>query len=395
LTSTLSTETFTNAIASQQVQKQTYYVATNGNDSNPGTEVQPFRTIAKGISVLGPGDTLLVKSGTYGESLRSFPSGTSWNAPVTVATYPGARVIINGSYYGYVAYITNCSYVVLDGLVFDGVNGSTEGILIDEGAHHIRIKNSEVKNAKMTGILVNNVGSPNSDYNEFINLDVHDNGTTDFDHGLYIETANNLVEDCRVYNNSGWGVHIYNGSSAVANNNTVRKNKIYDNARTGVRGRGIILSSGSGNIAYDNLIWGNQDGIQIAYNASNSQVYNNTIYANDGYGIVIQDSSTHAIVKNNISYQNPSGDISDGGSGTIQDHNLVGNNPKFVNAGAHDFHLEPISPAIDAGIPLSQVSVDFDGAPRPSGAPYDIGAYELHSSLEMPWHLYMPLIMNH
>ena len=30
----------------------TYYVATNGNDANPGTQSQPFQTVQKGISVL-------------------------------------------------------------------------------------------------------------------------------------------------------------------------------------------------------------------------------------------------------------------------------------------------------------------------------------------------------
>src|SRR5262249_45232346 len=43
----------------------TYYVATNGNDSNPGTISQPFRTIKKGIGILNAGDTLYIRSGTY------------------------------------------------------------------------------------------------------------------------------------------------------------------------------------------------------------------------------------------------------------------------------------------------------------------------------------------
>jgi hypothetical protein len=41
-----------------------YYVATNGHDSNRGTEAQPFRTLRKGVSVLTPGATLYVKGGT-------------------------------------------------------------------------------------------------------------------------------------------------------------------------------------------------------------------------------------------------------------------------------------------------------------------------------------------
>jgi hypothetical protein len=34
-----------------------YYVSPTGNDSNPGTEAQPFRTIGKAATVVQPGNT--------------------------------------------------------------------------------------------------------------------------------------------------------------------------------------------------------------------------------------------------------------------------------------------------------------------------------------------------
>jgi hypothetical protein len=49
----------------------------------------------------------------------------------------------------------------------------------------------------------------------------------------------------------------------------------------------------------------------------------------------------------------------------------------FANPGDGDFHLLPGSPAIDAGITLLEVTNDLDGNPRPQGAGYDIGAYEM------------------
>jgi hypothetical protein len=39
----------------------TYYVATTGNDANPGTQAQPFRTILKGLTGLRAGDTLYIR----------------------------------------------------------------------------------------------------------------------------------------------------------------------------------------------------------------------------------------------------------------------------------------------------------------------------------------------
>lgn len=44
-----------------------YYVAKNGNDSNPGTESQPWRTIQKAAETLVAGDTVYIKAGTYNE----------------------------------------------------------------------------------------------------------------------------------------------------------------------------------------------------------------------------------------------------------------------------------------------------------------------------------------
>ena len=52
-------------------QAATLYVATTGNDSNPGTQAQPFRTIAYGITVAVNGDTVRVAAGTYAENLSS------------------------------------------------------------------------------------------------------------------------------------------------------------------------------------------------------------------------------------------------------------------------------------------------------------------------------------
>ncbi|MCX7669533.1 MAG: hypothetical protein N2439_05615, partial [Anaerolineae bacterium] len=48
----------------------------------------------------------------------------------------------------------------------------------------------------------------------------------------------------------------------------------------------------------------------------------------------------------------------------------------FMNVSADDYHLKAGSPAINAGTPLSDVTDDLEGNPRPVGPAYDIGAYE-------------------
>jgi hypothetical protein len=54
--------------------------------------------------------------------------------------------------------------------------------------------------------------------------------------------------------------------------------------------------------------------------------------------------------------------------------------PLFVNAAAVDLHLRAGSPAIDAGTADQSPDVDRDGNPRPCGAGFDMGAYEVQGA---------------
>ena len=100
-----------------------------------------------------------------------------------------------------------------------------------------------------------------------------------------------------------------------------------------------------------------------------------------GSGAVNPPGARSTIILNNILYQNPYGNkILDYGPDAFADYNLVGNtDPKFVNAAAHDFHLQADSPAIDAGATLREVTTDYEEVQRPQGKAYDMGAYEYGS----------------
>src|SRR5262245_53990205 len=293
-------------VHAQKGEAATYYVAPNGRDANLGTEEQPFQTLGRGVRDLRPGDTLYVKNGTYTGSsqLAHLPSGTSWNNPVTIAAYPGhSPVLVKSEQDYHTLYFTNNSYIVIDGFVIDGTNAN-HGIKITYDsygiANHIRIQNSQIISALGSGIDV----TPGSDGNEFIHLQVHDNGTNDFDHGLYISSSDNIVEGCSIHDNTGWGVHVYSGWGRVAHNNIIRNNEIYHNGKSRARGDGLILASGNGNQAYNNVIWCNiGNGIRIDYGASNTYVGHNTIYANTT-GIYIGAGSSNALIEDNSIYDN-------------------------------------------------------------------------------------------
>lgn len=357
----------------------TYYVSTAGSDANPGTEAKPFRTVTKGVKGLKPGDTLTVKSGTYAEALQNvIPRGTSWEKPVTVAAYPGHTVTLKpkaGTDRVLLFSKAGPQYVEIRGLILDAANIDYNAVHITNGASHVRLRDAEVKNAPQQGILA----TYNSGYNQFIRVKVHDNGETDFDHGLYLASAHNLVEHSTIYRNAGWGLHVFcDKGYGSTNGNTIRNNKVYENARLGQRGGGILLSSGDGNAAYNNLVWGNKaTGIRVAFNnVTQAAVYHNVVYGNTLAGIEVGAASQQAQVRNNISYQNGGKALLDSGAGTVASHNLLNVNPQFVNAAAQDFRLQSGSPAVNKGLTLAAVPKDFAGVTRPQGGSSDIGGYE-------------------
>ena len=61
---------------------------------------------------------------------------------------------------------------------------------------------------------------------------------------------------------------------------------------------------------------------------------------------------------------------------TVGAMNLLGMDPRFVNAAMSDYHLMTGSPAIDAADPAATLSTDYDGTARPQGSGRDIGAFE-------------------
>src|SRR5215813_2412241 len=62
-----------------------YVVATNGDDGNPGTQDQPWRTLQHAADSVGPGDTVSVRAGDYaGAYIEN--SGTS-SQPIVFRAY--------------------------------------------------------------------------------------------------------------------------------------------------------------------------------------------------------------------------------------------------------------------------------------------------------------------
>jgi parallel beta-helix repeat protein len=362
----------------------TYYAATTGSDSNPGTQGNPFRTVNKGVSVLTPGDTLYIRGGTYAESLENvIPGGTDWSLPVTVSAYGTESVTLRPNSGASRVLAFNGGqfhHIIVNGLRLDGTNVSFDVVQIGDStatcaAHHIRIQNSELMNAPGMGVLTSHHGSCSADFNEFINLTIHDNGLTDKHHGYYLTTADNLIEGNDIYRNSGRGIQAYSSGGWNVHRNVIRNNRIHHNGRTDPS-PGISVANGDANQLYNNLIYGNPYGIQLDYGPANTKLWNNTIAYNQGPAIVVFSQASGSEIRNNLIFGNSADEIQNSGSGTVQDRNLIGTDPKFVNAAAFNFALLAGSPAINQGVKISAVANDYARVLRPQGGAYEIGAYE-------------------
>ena len=372
-------------VASSAVAAAEYHVATIGNDGAAGSLAAPYRTLRHALDVAGPGDKILLHAGTYGEQVNTYQGrirgGTSWTNALVIAALPGDTVVLQPparSQRVVTLADARASYVVIRGLVLDARNVGSDGVKItwsgtpSNTSHHIRIEDSEVVNAPGQGLMIT------AHHNEFLRLRVHLNGKSDFDHGFYIAGADNLIDGCEVFQNAGWGVNVYNGERNDADRNVVRNNRVHHNARIGRRGAGIILSSGEDNVAFNNVVFGNQMGIHVDYGAANSRVYNNTVFAHAEGGIHIGAQAQDTDVRNNLVFRNTP-DFANRGQRTGIGTNLIGFDPGIVDPARFDAHLRPASGAIDKGTTLATVPSDADGVPRPQGAAYDVGAYEYRS----------------
>ncbi len=409
----------------------TYYVSINGDDSNPGTETQPWLTIQKAANTMIEGDTVYIKEGIYNEQVIPQNSGSPGNY-ITYLAYPGDTVTIDGTgipipdWYG-VFDITDKSYIEVSGL---RVINSTDSGILAWGSSYIVITQNYTYNTVSSGIGVWSCSNIFIDGNE-VELACNDGLQECITVAItnIFEVKNNHVHHGGPANNGGEGIDVKNGSS----NGKVYKNHVHNMNRQGIYvdawenhtynidvyqnivhhcAHGITLASEAGGLLeniriYNNIAYNNEEvGIWIADWSSAPQqpmndinVINNTLYNNGnewGGGIFLMNSyAENVVIRNNICCQNLSFQIALEGiplDSVTVDHNLIDGymgyfgeiygddfvegDPLFVDSTEADFHLLESSPAIDSGSSDDAPNFDFDGNTRPQGTEYDIGAYE-------------------
>src|SRR5580658_10869844 len=76
-----------------------FYVSTTGDDSNPGTETAPWRTIQHAADNARAGSTVNIRGGVYEELVNINASGNASDGFVTFRSYPGETAVIDAAHF--------------------------------------------------------------------------------------------------------------------------------------------------------------------------------------------------------------------------------------------------------------------------------------------------------
>lgn len=353
-----------------------YYVAATGDDSNTGDASAPFRSIQRAVDAAQPGDTILVRDGTYGAATCSSASSFAVNiakagtesAYISIRSENpyGATLDAESRCHSYFNLARGAAYISISGFVI--TRGFWAAIWSNNDAHHIRISfnrieaignRAETSRYGISGIYT----GPDSSYFHIDSNIIHDIGRTSgaylwHDHGLYLHGRDLTVVNNVFYNlRSGWPI-----------------------CPTGPIARVLIAHN---TFAFQNPI---RDGhIAVGDGDVNSLVIRNNIFHQPrGAAIVhcaVRYAGANVIENNMVSGAVLLGPEICGATTGLESITVRGNfsaNPSFVNATAppFDFTLRSDSPAIDAGAFIPGLSFDARGTLRPQGAASDLGAYE-------------------
>lgn len=227
----------------------TFYVAPHGNNGNPGTLNAPFATITKGVSALDAGDRLLVRGGTYRESVRVVNK-----REIQIRNYPNETPVI------------------------DGRGTTANGLVIVTLSSAVHFEGFEVRNGPKSGILlydVKDVTLRGNDVHHHFRFGIHVVSDDDKPRGT---TRRVLIERNKVHHNvqqnaNGRARQWMQGIGTFrAHSVAIRENEVYENF-----GEGIDAVVSDDVTIAANTVWDNFSANIYLDNATNARVDGNRI----------------------------------------------------------------------------------------------------------------------
>lgn len=293
------------------------FVAPTGSDGAAGTEEAPFRTIQHAIRQLEPGDTLVVRGGTYREQVElpyaEMTRGRT-DAPIVVQAAAGERPIIEGRFR-----LSGADHWTIRGInvTWSDENEDDEHMVQFRGGTGWRFTEAEVWGARSFSAI--NVGHGAHDF-RLDNLYVH-----------HTHPSNDLNQDHLIYLASG-------NEGGVVEHNILA---VSPNGRGIKVGPGALSEPGSDDVVIRyNTFYANTgpSNIRFSGDSSHNEVYGNIfVRPADGEAAV---SSFELVGRNNVVRDNlfweadaavaEEDGLIDGGGNALVD-------PRFVDPEAGDF----------------------------------------------------------
>ncbi len=328
-----------------QAYAATYYVATNGNNSNSGSSGSPWLTMQKAFDTVNPGDIVLILGGTYSSGTILLTRSGSSGSMITFKPDPGTGTPIlrhNGSaqYGGGFLTIRNAHHIRIEGL---RISDFTHGYAMIVEATDRDHSPQQAYNIEIVG-------------NTFTNLGTREAGTYAWvDSGLILSYSG---PDILVDNNTFSNIYGYSLRCFGCFNNTLQNNTI-----TGMKPKLVTWSdslfaagiwtggedknhaSPSSTQGQYNLIKGNL----IKNNATDSSTFNvmgiwcdvgghhhtieeNVVHNVNEYGIHIEARCNDNIIRKNVVYSVGNSGFktasmsTSGSARNTWDHNVAYNN---------------------------------------------------------------------
>ncbi|MFQ5771402.1 MAG: right-handed parallel beta-helix repeat-containing protein, partial [bacterium] len=375
-----------------------------------------------------------MKAGIYNETVTPQNSSTKGNL-ITYKVYLGDNVILDGQNIRSRGFdLNDKSYIRIEGFK---ITGFVDGIYTPSSTinQELEIVGNDIYHVSRVGMKLHYVDSTLVKNNKIgkINYDESTDTTNYPGTGINLTygSTNNIIEGNEIYHVDN-GIFVDNAAGERLTDNTIIRHNYFHDIDAVESAHPDAIQNYTGNIQIlFNVFRGDwtkgngqairhqfADNITVMGNvvvgasalglyfqdAKDIKIISNTIVHNQYSGIYLGDGITGAFVRNNILYQN---DYAKAGTNIDSDYNLfywsgtpttLGEpnskwiDPKFVDSEnpnylLKDIHLQPTSPAIDAGTSDGVLTTDLEGNPRyddpntpntGSGTYpyYDIGAYE-------------------
>ena len=236
---------------------KTYYVASNGNNSNDGSQAHPFATIAKALSV---GATkIVVASGSYNEHLA-----LNGKKDIEIVCYdPTPAVFTDATQAASTTFwvFNDCSNITINNISLSG------GVLANfnfTGCKNIKLINCQANNA------VNGMGIVSYSSSIECHHCIANNNAID---GFNIHNDNNSI-----YTYCEFHFCVANGNLDDGFSNHVNTNCLYNNCIASGNQNGFTIVGGNGStlidscVSVDSIVIGNKGGNGIATDTASFNV---------------------------------------------------------------------------------------------------------------------------